>query len=308
MGGKLVIPFKKKILNHKNLYIANFTKNPNMGFLIFIHGGPGYNCGVVEYLIEHDNFFSLLDYNIILYDQRNCGRSKIYDENTLHSNNVHDLDEIIEYFESVHEIEIKGLIGHSYGAKLLFDFYKKFDKKIPGIFVSTANSILVPRLNNLKFDLAYLKKTSPTEYKKILQTMDVLTTSKLWELTEELSPIFKENKDRNYLYWANMDMNEKVQKIQDTIGLPIDEKTFMSVRQDLYSSENNFSVDIDSLNIPYLWVNGFHDFIMNGQDFMFSKNEKILTFSRSSHYPHIEENNKFCKVVNDFIQKQRAFV
>lgn len=293
--------FKKIILKHKTFYIAKYTKYLNDDFLIFIHGGPGSNCGTIEYLIDNDHLFDTLNYNIIIYDQRNCGRSLKTEEDTLHMTNVDDLYDISQHLIKEHGINIRGYIGHSYGAKLLFDFYRKFDNKIPGIFVSTARSIITPRLNNLLFDLAYLKKTNSVKYKKILFKMDDLTTNKLWELTEELATTFKKNKDRNYLYWADMDIYKNVQKIYGLINLPVNEKTFISVRKDLYSTESNFSVDIGSLDAPHLWINGFQDVIMNGQDAMPSKNDNTVTFYKSSHYPHIEENLRFCDATNKFI-------
>ena len=294
-------PLKKEILNHNEFYLAKFTRDSNTGYLIFIHGGPGYNCGVIEYLIEHDHLFSALNYNIILYDQRGCGRSTARERNTLHKDNINDLNEIYEYLKVSLTININGFIGHSYGAKLLFDFYKQFAIKMPGLFILTAHSILTPRINNLILDLAYLKKTSPVKYKKTLLEMDNLTTAKMWELTEELFPLFKENKDRDYLYWANMDIYKKFQRIQKILNLPVNSKTFMSVRKDLYSTEENYSVDIESLDIPYLWINGFHDFIMNGADSLLSK-KCITPFYKSSHYPHLEENDRFCELVNHFMK------
>ena len=132
--------------------------------------------------------------------------------------------------------------------------------------------------------------------------MDNLTTTKMWELTEELSPLFKENRDRDYLYWANMDIYKKFQRIQKILNLPVNSKTFMSVRKDLYSTEENYSVDIESLDIHYLWINGFHDFIMNGADSLLSQKKCITPFYKSSHYPHLEENDRFCELVNSFIK------
>ncbi|HHS4311662.1 TPA: hypothetical protein ACTUNM_003009, partial [Legionella pneumophila] len=84
--------------------------------------------------------------------------------------------------------------------------------------------------------------------------------------------------------------------------LPTDTETFISVRKDLYSSELNFPVDIDTLGISKLWINGFHDFVMNGQEAALSKNKNILTFYKSAHYPHIEENNHFSEILNEFIK------
>ena len=295
--------FKKEILSHETCYIAKFTKNIDAEYLLFIHGGPGYNCGVIEYLIEHHNLFGSLNFNIILYDQRSCGRSpRNNKENILHTDNINDLNELYEFLVSNQNIKLKGFIGHSYGAKLLYDFYKQFNCKMPGIFISTAVSILTPRLNNLVFDLAYLKKIDPTQYNKVLFEMEHLTTKKLWELTEELSPIFKKNEDRIYLYWANLGIYKKVKQIQDLIKLPVNEKTFMTVRKDLYSSESNFSVDIECLDIPYQWVNGFHDIVMNGSEGILTKKKNITTFYQSSHYPHLEENERLCELINHFIK------
>ena len=96
------------------------------------------------------------------------------------------------------------MIGHSYGAKLLFDYYKTYKSTIPGVFVSTAKSILTPRLNNLMLDLSYLKKSNLEQYNKIYNELNNRDLNKIWDLSEQLTPVFQENKDRPYLYWANL--------------------------------------------------------------------------------------------------------
>jgi proline iminopeptidase len=298
--------FTKTILPHEKFYIAAFLNQPNAPYLVFIHGGPGFNCGAVEYFIECEDYFKSLDYNIILYDQRACGRSAKFFDNMskiTHENNVTDLQEIYKYLIEFACLKIKGLIGHSYGAKLLFDFYKVSQLSIPGIFVSTADSILTPRLNNLMSDLAYLKKTDPAKYQDTHSQMDSpIDLKKIWQLTEELAPLFQENKDRHYLYWANLATYEKMLSIQKQINLPSNPQVFMNVRKDLYSSEANSPVDINSLKAPHLWINGFQDVIMGEPTHGLSKKSKITLFSKSSHYPHLEENELFCESVNAFIK------
>lgn len=290
--------FNKITLPYPNLYVASFKKDEDRPFLIFIHGGPGYNCGIVESLIEHNHLFNTLNYNIIVYDQRNCGRSLNTKSNVTHSDNVTDFNALYHYLIS-EGLSIQGFIGHSYGAKLLFDFYRKFNSQLPGIFISSARSILTPRLNNLLFDITYLKKIDPPKYEAILTKMDCMNLNKLWELTEELSPIFQQNKDRAYHYWANLDWMKKSQEAQKKNLLPVNEETFISVRKDLYLIENNFSVDIDKLKIPYLWINGFHDTMLNSAENFLS--EHITLFYKSAHYPHIEENSRFNETVNHFL-------
>lgn len=294
--------FNKNIVPHPDFYIASFTKNPNLPYILFIHGGPGLNCGTLDYLIEHHNLFNRLQYNIIIYDQRNCGKSKRLPDDVLHQDNIDDLHKIILYITDYCKFYISALIGHSYGAKLLFDFYNNFKSSIPGIFVSTAKSILTPRINNLMLDLAYLKKCDLKLYNKFYNDIDVIDINNIWEISEKLTPIFQKNIDRPFLYWANLEIYNLVQDIQKHINLPLDTTTFINVRQDLYSTASNFSVNIAKLRIPKLWINGFHDVVMNGHETSISKDPEIITFYKSSHYPHLEENNRFSELLNEFIK------
>ena len=74
------------------------------------------------------------------------------------------------------------------------------------------------------------------------------------------------------------------------------------MRKDLYSSEENASVDIDSVDSPHIWINGFQDNIMGEPVNGLYKKTKITLFSKSAHYPHIEENTLFCETVNAFVK------
>jgi proline iminopeptidase len=294
--------FNKKIIPHEKFYLTSFSKNENAPYFLFIHGGPGFNCGVVEYLIENEDYFSSLNFNLILYDQRGCGRSSLYFKDcqaVTHADNINDLIEISEYLSSIN-LKVNGFIGHSYGAKLLFDFIKITRVTIPSIFVSTSDSILVPRLNNIALDFAYLKRTNPEKYLETLEKMDNFDLKKIWELTEELAPLFQENTDRQYFYWANLSLWEKCKEIQARINLPMNPQVLMEVRKDLYSNEENFSADIESLSTPYLWINGIHDYISDIHSTL-TKRKNITPFFKSAHYPHIEENDRFCQLINKFI-------
>ena len=129
-----------------------------------------------------------------------------------------------------------------------------------------------------------------------------VTPNRIWKISEQLNPIFQKNGARPYFYWANLEYYNLVQEAQKRINLPLDTNTFISVRQDLYSSESNLSVNINELEISKLWINGFHDFVMNGHEVAISKDHGIITFYKSSHYPHIEENDRFSELLNEFIK------
>lgn len=290
----------KKSIFHEKFYITSFVKNEEYPYLLFAHGGPGLNCGIVEYLIDYENFFNSLNCNLVLYDQRGCGKSSRNFPTFGHSENIQDLSEIIKYLESIN-IRIKSIIGHSYGAKLLFDFIQETNSNIQPIFVSMGHSIMTPRLNNLTLDLAFIKKNYPDKYQDTISKIKSFNLESIWKLTEELAPLFHENKDRQYFYWANLIMLEKCKAIQEEINLPLNNDVFMKVRKNLYSDETKLAVDISSLTQPYLWINGIHDYINSTGDLLHSKANMILFF-QSSHYPHLEENDHFCQLINEFIK------
>jgi proline iminopeptidase len=52
-------------------------------------------------------------------------------------------------------------------------------------------------------------------------------------------------------------------------------------------------------------INGFHDLVINGAGGLISEKNSgnIVTFFKSSHYPHIEENDRFSEILNEFIKK-----
>lgn len=299
--------FKKAVIQHLGFYITTFTVDSRKPFVLFVHGGPGYHCGIVDYLIEFQLLFDTLNYNIILYDQRHCGRSVIDPDHPAlsHKNNVDDLHAIIHYLKHNCRFNILALMGHSYGAKVVYDLHKQYAMMTPAIFIATANSTLTPRINNLLLDLAYLKQKDPEKYAVILNDMTGLPTTleKIWALTETLAPLFLENPERPYHYWANLACYEKVKTLQASLPLTINNQVFMSVRKDLYAPEGDYSLDILRLASPSLWVNGFHDKVMNGAEGIINPDKKLHVLLKSAHYPHIEENAVFCDLVNDFLEE-----
>lgn len=292
--------YVKKLLNHKQFYIVSYTQNIDAPYFVFLHGGPGFNCGILEYLIDNQGYFADFNYNFILYDQRNCGRSTGFPKVAIHDDNINDVNEI--YLNLSQQLDIAGFIGHSYGATLLYHYCVRFRITLPAVFVATSDSTLMPRLNNLMIDLAYLKKSDPAKYIALWNDLDKIDASSLWQISEKLNDIFQINPNRLPLYWANLDCCNLVQSVQKEINLPIDNETFLSVRQSLYADEELFLIEITRLKSPYLWINGFHDFIMNGAMLSFGTNPNMVTFYKSAHYPHLEENALFCRHLNEFIR------
>lgn len=295
----------KRIIHHPHLHIINFTKRQSLPSIIFVHGGPGLNCGTLEYLIEHEAIFDTLAFDLILYDQRGCGRSNSAGNQVKHDDNICDLKEVYEIITENKQYEVAAIAGHSYGAKVLFDYLQTaYTATTSGIFISMSPSILTPRINNLLIDLAYLKSVDETQYAAVLEEFDNFSFDKLWLLTERLSEIFKKNENRPYFYWANLKWRKQVNEIHKHVSMPINTEVFKSVREDLYSNPNKYSVDVNALtHVPILWINGFHDLVMNAASALTKESDlNQRLFFKSAHYPHIEEHEKFCGEVNAFLK------
>jgi proline iminopeptidase len=290
--------FQKEIIPHNDFYVAKLILDPHAPFLLYLHGGPGLNGGVIEHLILNNGLYDTLNYNIIIYDQRACGRSKPQSKEVTHRQNIVDLINIINFLGKENNITPTAMIGHSYGAKLLYDFYCETKSKIPGIFISTATTTTTPRLNNLILDLNYLKRNDLPSYQKALLAVEKLTAENLWEISEELAPLFFTNKDRIYYYWANLEAMKLWQALLTTLDLPMNKAVFHSVRKELYSENSNPSVGIEGLPNETLWINGFQDYIMNSPETLSSS--KVTLFQKSAHYPHVEEPERFCFIVSQF--------
>jgi proline iminopeptidase len=255
--------FTKHIIPHNEFYLATFTLSQELPYLLFIHGGPAFNAATIEKMVEEHHLFDHLNANIIFYDQRNCGRSPKISSKVTHDDNINDLHTLFNFLTE-QNIPVKAFMGHSYGAKLLNDFYLQYPAiTVPGIFIAVAESMLTPRLNNLMLDLNYLKMEQPDEYKKVLsQLNDDMSLDSIWKLTEDLAPLFTQNKSRPYFYWANLDWFHTATKIQAEHKYMPNQEVFMSVRKDIHKNKHSISISINRLPIQSLWINGFHDYIM----------------------------------------------
>ena len=79
---------------------------------IFLHGGPGGGC-----FADHRRLFDPARYNIVLFDQRGCGRSRY--ASRCEANTTQDLVEDIERLRIMLGVEQWGLVlGGSWGATL----------------------------------------------------------------------------------------------------------------------------------------------------------------------------------------------
>jgi proline iminopeptidase len=287
------------ILNNGQFYVNSIIRDETWPYILLVNGGPGQSCYGLETLIAHHGYFSTLKANIILYDQRGCGRSQKY-QSYSHPENIADLETVIDEVQDQISQKIDLIIGHSYGAKILYDYLLAHSCQTKSMFVGTSSHLLIPRLNNLLLDLKYLQKSHPDAYEEFLTSFSVTDKKSIWEASEKLAPLFNLNPDRPLYYWANTQVRALMERVLATSPHPVNSVVFQQVRKDLYLGEDLLTFEFQRLNCPYRWVLGFFDYIMGGNLIYQSPNNQII-FDKSGHYPHLEENIRFCEVANEFL-------
>lgn len=100
--------------------------------IIFLHGGPGYNCasfeGTTAQKLADNGYF------VIVYDRRGEGRSKDKNAHYTFSETFADLDTIYKTYH----IKKATLIGHSFGGIVATLYAEKFPDKVNCIFLAGA--------------------------------------------------------------------------------------------------------------------------------------------------------------------------
>jgi proline iminopeptidase len=107
--------------------------NPRGRPAVVIHGGPGSGC-----TSWHRRLFDPARYRIVLFDQRNCGRSTPHasaPDTDLSSNDTANLIEDLEQLRQHLAIDTWMLLGGSWGSTLALAYAEKHPEKVTAIIL-----------------------------------------------------------------------------------------------------------------------------------------------------------------------------
>ena len=138
--------------------------NPNGKPAVFLHGGPGGGGSIAV-----RRFFNPEKYNIVIFDQRGCGRSKPH--GCLENNTTWDLVDDIEALKNILEINNWLVFGGSWGSTLSLAYSQTYPKSVSemvlrGIFM----------LRKKELDWFYQEGASnifPEDWEKFLEPIDI---------------------------------------------------------------------------------------------------------------------------------------
>ena len=138
--------------------------NPNGKPAIFLHGGPGGGGSIAV-----RRFFNPEKYNIVIFDQRGCGRSMPH--GCLENNTTWDLVDDIEALKNMLDIETWLVFGGSWGSTLSLAYSQTYPTSVSemvlrGIFM----------LRKKELDWFYQEGASkifPEAWEKFLEPIDI---------------------------------------------------------------------------------------------------------------------------------------
>lgn len=203
------------------LYINTFG-DKNDKPIIFLHGGPGYNCANFEATTAQS--LSEEGFYVICYDRRGEGRSS--DQNAKYTFEE-SLNDMLFIMDSL-EISSTDLIGHSFGGMLAIKFAEQYPDRTNEIFLVGAPINLQDSFKNIiyKSRKIYEDKgdNANLNYLKMLESMDsssieyssysfmhamqngFYTPS---EMTDEAKKLYKDLRSKNEYASLSMNMTQE---------------------------------------------------------------------------------------------------
>lgn len=119
-------------LGHTQQLYHKWFGNANDPALVFLHGGPGYNSASFE--VDMAPRLAKLGYQVMVYDQRGCGRSEAVTGEYTYAEAVEDLRVLI----AARGVKQAHLLGHSFGGTIAVKFAEQHPEMVSSIVLISA--------------------------------------------------------------------------------------------------------------------------------------------------------------------------
>lgn len=125
--------------NGIDIYYEYFSEINNLGTIILIHGYNEFNRKYYELVY----YFMQLGFDVVTYDSRGHGNSKLYSEEILidiknFNDYIHDLDQLLDYLEYQHDLKKPlYLFGHSMGGAVALAMSHDYPTRFNGLILSS---------------------------------------------------------------------------------------------------------------------------------------------------------------------------
>lgn len=159
-----ITPYSSHFLNtdegHQVFY--ELSGNPDGYPVVFLHGGPGSGCNPAQ-----RRFFDPAFYQIILVDQRGCGRSKPLGET--HQNTTQQLVADLDAIRKTLNIEQWLVFGGSWGSTLALSYALNHPTHTAGLIL---RGIFLARPKEMQWFLGEITRFFPDVWDTLLQHLN----------------------------------------------------------------------------------------------------------------------------------------
>ena len=294
----------------QQLYL-NFCSNPK-GTLLFLHGGPGWADAPWAGLICK-SFWGM--FNTVHWDQRGCNRSQpeSLKRSTITIDQiVKDGIEVCSVLKKEFQIKNPILVGHSTGAFLGV----LMASKTPELFRACISiGQLVCNNESEPISLAFCKhKAKDLERQDLLSELNVMPTDfyrsvpSLFRQREivaefggELQKPVNEKQWKQWMLESPKEYRSKWPKLYQGC-----ESTCKKLWPDLI--ERSLYKEVKKLKLPITILQGRHDYCTPSapvvkwlEGLSCTHTKELIWFEQSAHWPQIEENEKFSKIILNLI-------
>lgn len=282
------IPSKRRTEGHiktpdlKLFYRRTGTPSESAPPLFALHGGPGASHDILV-----PGLSSLANHReVILYDQRGCGRSEpMVDEiSCTFDDNVEDLENL----RTGLGLEKIDLVGHSWGGLLALGYALRMGENVRKIILITPALTYYPNPSWQEF-LRTLSSSTRLEMERVRASQDrseVAKAAALWRLTV-----------REFFH------HKEAQREIDLAGMSYSPKVAIRLGQDL--KDLDLRPQLRRLKIPALIIAGKHDprlALRHHQKLArYLPETTLVVMEKSGHFPFLEEKERFVRVVEKFL-------
>ena len=286
------------------VYIRSVNKeNP---VFLFLHGGPGFPGIAAAHAYQNE-----LEKNFVVvqWDQRGAGKSfdpSIPTETMNIDQFISDLDEVVKYLKSTLNYSKIYLAGHSWGALLGMLAVNRYSKLFD-CFISIGQFVNA-RMNFescIPFLLNEANKRGDEEDVDKIKLLQGNTWNQEFDFVVKYGGAWCGKSDLSSLMEIifGTDLYNENEKKSIPCGLDFSCGAFYN----MMSTINLFD-EVKRISIPVLFITGNHDKLTSTDvvteyfDKLDAPAKKIEYFSKSAHFPFLEETDKFCKVINKIDQ------
>lgn len=257
--------------------------------LLVINGGPGISSSGMETLAQG---ISKKGYQVIIFDQRGTGKSKLKEKSSTTINidlMINDIEELRKYLR----IQKWNILGHSFGGLLATMYYEKYSENVNKlIFVSSAglNMDFTKYLNlRIRQNLSSAQRDSLDFFQTKVDNGEGTTVNR--------------KKRSFYLAHAYLYKTNAINVVAKRI-LSIDYKVNSIVLQDLFDRKINYGKKFINSTTPVLILNGDHDIISNDTAIEIKNafgNSTLIILNDCSHYGWLDNPNEFYSILFKFL-------